>query len=663
MSLRAVLLLASVSFLGAQTSRRTPAERYQQFQQNFARRAEALTANQFQNIHNLQDWQRRRPAIRTQLLGMLGLQPLPPRTPLNVRITGGFTRDAYRVENIVFESLPNLFVTGNLYLPSKVTGKLPTIVYVSGHAPSPHGAKVAYQHHGQWFARNGYVALVLDTIEFAEIAGIHHGTHNLNYWYWLSLGYTPAGVEVWNAIRALDYLETRPEVDRTRFGMTGRSGGGAITWFTASVDDRIKAAVPVHGTWSVGSHVRDDVVRENCDCIYFWNSCQLDLPITAALIAPRPLKIINASKDGMFPPTGYDKVHDLLKPVYQWFHVPDKLAAYAEPTGHSDTPAYRREANEWLNRWLKNDPTPFDESSIVREPAELLTVLKQIPAHSRNEGIHRSFIAAAKPQAPKTLAAWNARKAQLLETLRSKIFQAFPSDPGPFHTWKQPSGGWTNNYAQSFRVEFNTETDLRIQAELFVPRTAGPHPALIYIKGKDDLVYNVDYDDLLSAFSTHVVLVLRPRAVDYPMDNFRVASAKMSAALLGTTIESLQLWDVLRAAEFLTKDQNLPIRSIATYGRREMGILGLYAAALNPAVARIVLDNPPASHWDAPAFLNILRHTDLNEVAGMLAPREIVSLSPLPPTFNLTRAIHQLDPKSRPFRTVTSLGDALRPRI
>lgn len=193
--------------------------------------------------------------------------------------------------------------------------------------------------------------------------------------------------------------------------------------------------------------------------------------------------------------------------------------------------------------------------------------------------------------------------------------------------------------------------------------TPGPHPALIYIKGKDDLVYNVDYDDLLSAFSTHVVLVLRPRAVDYPMDNFRMASAKMSAALLGTTIESLQLWDVLRAAEFLTKDQNLPIRSIATYGRREMGILGLYAAALNPAVARIVLDNPPASHWDAPAFLNILRHTDLNEVAGMLAPREIVTLSPLPPTFNLTRAIHQFDPKSRPFRTVTSLGDALRPPI
>lgn len=663
-AVRPVFYLLAVSLVYGQTGesrRHTPAERYQQFQQNMARRAEAITANQFHNIGSLADWQRRRPGIHKQLLEMLGLDPMPRRTPLNARITGGFSREAYRVENLVFESLPGLYVTGNLYLPAKVTGRVPTILYVSGHAPSPHGAKVAYQHHGQWFARNGYVALVLDTIEFAEIAGIHHGTHNLNYWYWQSLGYTPAGVEVWNAIRALDYLETRPEVDRARFGMTGRSGGGAITWFTASVDDRIKAAVPVHATWAVGPQVKFDVVRENCDCIYFWNSCQLDLPVTAALIAPRPLKIINASKDSMFPPSSYDRVHELMKPVYEWFQAPEKLVAYAEATGHSDTPAYRREANEWMNRWLKNDSTPFDESTIVREPAELLTVLKERPEKARNEGIHRSFIPVAKPQAPKTPAAWNARKAQLHQILRDKTFQAFPKDPGPFNTWKQPYGVWTNNYTQSFRVEFNTEQDLRIPGELFVPRGPGPYPALIYIKGKDDLVYSVDYDDLLSAFPTHAVLVLRPRAVDYPMDNFRIASAKMSAALLGATLETFQVWDVLRAAEFLMKDQGLPIRGIATYGRRDMGVVGLYAAVFNAGITKVILDGPPASHWEGPPLLNILRHTDLNEVAGLLGDREIISLTDLPATFALTRAIRQLEGKPRPFRVAESLGDALRP--
>ena len=95
--------------------------------------------------------------------------------------------------------------------------------------------------------------LVLDTLEFAEVAGPHHGTHNLHMWHWLSLGYTPAGVEVWNAIRALDYLETRPEVDMKRIGLTGISGGGAMTWYTAAVDERIAAAAPSCSTFTWGS--------------------------------------------------------------------------------------------------------------------------------------------------------------------------------------------------------------------------------------------------------------------------------------------------------------------------------------------------------------------------------------------------------------------------
>ena len=231
---------------------------------------------------------------------MLGLDPLPARTALNARITGEFQREGYRVQNIVFESQPGLYVTGNLYLPRPAAAgaKFPAIVYVSGHSPGPGGAKVEYQQHGIWLARHGFVAFLLDTIEFGEIPGIHHGIHDLAMWHWLSLGYTPAGVEVWNAIRALDYLETRNEADTTKAAITGISGGGAITWFTAAADDRFQVAAPVLATWAVGPHVAGDVVRENCDCIYFWNSYQLDLPIVGALIAPRPLKIMNASKDG-----------------------------------------------------------------------------------------------------------------------------------------------------------------------------------------------------------------------------------------------------------------------------------------------------------------------------------------------------------------------------
>jgi cephalosporin-C deacetylase-like acetyl esterase len=637
-------------------------ERYELFRRHLELRGSAITESQFRGIGGLADWQRRRPEILRQFLDTLGLDPLPARTPLNARRTGGFERARYRVENIVFESMPGLYVTGNLYLP-KTSGSVasPAILYVSGHSPGPHGAKVDYQRHGIWFAQNGFVALLLDTIEFGEIPGIHHGTHNLEMWYWLSLGYTPAAVEVWNAIRALDYLEARTEVDRSRIGMTGRSGGGAITWFTTAVDDRIKAAAPVHGTWTVGPHVAGDTVRENCDCIYFWNSYLLDLPAVGALIAPRPLKIVNAGKDGAFPPAGYHKLSELLRPVYSWHSAADRISDFELSTGHQDLPPYRKEANEWLARWLTGKVIPFDESDVELVEPQQLRVLKAQPPNARNEGIHKDFIRSHKLTEPKSLAEWQRRQARLLADLRQKVFRAFPKDRVPFDAWKGPERVWTTRYADSYNVEFATEAGLRVHGQLFVPRSGkSAHPALIYVRGEDDIVYPVDYDNLLSALGNHVVFVLKPRAVDYGMDNFRLAATKMTAGLLGTTLESMQLWDVLRSLDYLADEEKLALKGISVYARNHMSAIAMYAAALDERITRVIVDDPPESHWSGPAFLNVLRYTDIPEVAALIAPRELVTLTPLSSGFDLARRIARLYGRPASIREARALGDALR---
>ena len=644
-------------------SRLNAAQRYELFQKNLALRGDAITRDQFQGINSLEDWKRRRPEIHRQFMDMLGLDPLPARTPLNARITGEFQREGYRVQNIVFESRPGLYVTGNLYLPlsaAAAAGRFPGIVYVSGHSPGPAGAKFDYQHHGIWLARHGYAAFLLDTIEFGEIPGIHHGVHNLAMWHWLSLGYTPAGVEVWNAIRALDYLETRSEVDTKKAAITGISGGGAVTWFTAAADERFQVAAPVLATWAVGPHVANDTVQENCDCIYFWNGYQLDLPIVGALIAPRPLKIINASKDGAFPPAGYELVHQQLQRVYDWYGVPEKLDEFHAPTSHADLPPFRKAADEWLNRWLRGDMTPFDEGDIKKEEAARLTVLDRYPANAANEGIDRTFIATHKLQDFKTLPAWNQRRQELATALRDKVFRAFPKSHVPFDTWKGRYSMWTEKYADSFNVEFTTEESVRVHGQLFIPRNGKTrHPALIYVKERDDIVFSVDYDNLLSAFSDHVVLVLVPRAADYPMNVRRTSVTKMTIALLGATLESMQLWDILRSVDFLVEDQKLALDSISVYGRRQTGGLAIHAAALDNRISRVILDDPPASHWQGPALLNILRVTDLAEVAAMVAPREIVSLTPLPGTFRYTRSVFGLHGKPGAMRQAASLGEAL----
>jgi cephalosporin-C deacetylase-like acetyl esterase len=631
------------------------------FKKNLALRAAAISRDQFKGIDSLAAWKARRPEIKRQFLEMLGLDPLPPRTPLNARITGKFARDGYRVENIVFESQPRLYVTGNLYLPQSAGqgARVPPIVYVTGHSPDPAGAKFSYQHHGVWFARHGFAAFVLDTIEFAEIPGIHHGTHNLEMWHWLSLGYNPTAVEVWNAMRALDYLESRPEIDRARAGITGRSGGGAVSWFTAAADERFQVASPVHGTWSIGPHVADDVVRQNCDCIYFWNTYQVDLPVVGALIAPRPLNIVNAVKDGAFPPSGYRPVFEGLRPVYEWYGATEKLAQYEDNTGHEDTPAYRKSANEWLNRWLRQDTTPYVEEAIPKEDASLLRVLDGYVPGARNEGIDRTFIASHKPRPFKTRAEWERRKEQLLAALKAKSYRIFPGTRVPFETVKAKTNMWTTRYADAWRVEFATEESLRVNGQLFVPRDGRRrHPALIYVKGKDDLVFGVDYDNLLSAFAHHVVLVLNPRAVDYPMDNFRVAATKMTAALLGGTLETMQLWDLMQSINWLAEEK-IELEGISVYGRKHMGALALHAAALDPRITRVILDNAPGSHWEGPAVLNVLRLSDLPEVAGMMAPREIVSLTPPSAAFRYTSSIYSLYGGAG-IREAASLADALR---
>jgi hypothetical protein len=480
-------------------------------------------------------------------------------------------------------------------------------------------------------------------------------------WYWHSLGYTPAGPEVWNAIRALDYLETRPEVDAKRVGVTGISGGGAVTWYTAAADERFQVAASVCGTWTVGQHVALDAVQENCDCIYFVNAFQDDLPTVGALIAPRPFKILSARRDVSFPPAGYHEAYRHTRRFYEMYGAGDNLVEFDYEAPHQDIVPFRKEADEWLNLWLKKDRTPFDEGVIKREDPKNLTVLDSTPAFPLNGEIHKRFIKTHQLRNWTSLDAWNTRRAELLREMKDKVFRGFPQEKVAFDGWKSKEGGWTSRYADSFNVEFTTEQGIRVTGQLFIPRDGKPsHPALIYFKGADDVIYPVDYDPLLPVFTTHVILVLQPRAVDYPgITNYKMSNIRMTAALIGSTVESMQLWDLMRSVDYLVDAEGLNLNGISVYGRKQIGALGLYAAALDPRITRVILDEPPASHWQGPPLLNILRITDLVETAGLVAPREIVSLTPLPEAYSYTSSIYALYGRKDQIRQAGDLGQAL----
>ncbi len=159
--------------------------------QYLVNRASVITKKAVTELASPQTWEPVRAKRLEEMRDMLGLLPWPARTPLNVRITGTLDKGDYTVEKIVFESMPKICVTGNLYVPKKHEGKLPAIVYVCGQAYSPYGDKTIYQRHGISFAKNGYMAIILDSIQLSETFALHHGVGWQEMPDWYARGYTP----------------------------------------------------------------------------------------------------------------------------------------------------------------------------------------------------------------------------------------------------------------------------------------------------------------------------------------------------------------------------------------------------------------------------------------------------------------------------------------
>ena len=643
---------------------RNPSERHERFVSFLKTTATEISKQSLSHIQSLDDWQTQRAKTERELREMLGLHPPRERTPLEAQITGTLQRESYRIEKVVFQSLPGLYVTGNLYIPNNLSDPAATILYVCGHSPHPLGAKFQYQDRVAPFVDHGYVCFILDTLEFGEVAGIHHGTHDLNMWNWLSLGYTPLGVEVWNAIRALDYLESVAEVDATRIGMTGISGGGAVTWFTAAVDERIAVAVPVCSTYTFGSQAENWLASGQCDCIYFHNTFLHDLTTVGALISPRPLLMLSGIKDSIFPPDGYHEVFRQVKRVYELHGKSDCVREVDEDVGHSDTALFRKEAREWMNRWLRNDETSLEIKPIpgdFRETAEGLACLSQLPQDAVNYQISDLFIPTASFKRPTSLEDWQVRRTVLLAELQNQVFRWLPAGEIPFETQiSRNDGGWVGRYAEYKDVVFNSETGVPIRAQLLQPKDPSQEtPLLIYAKRPGDSIYFLDVDELLPLLGRYAVLILNPRMTEHPITDREHAEIERTAAWIGRTVSGMQVWDILRAVEWIAAEEELKPTSIAIYGKGEMGILALYAALFDERIGSVVLRDPPTSHWSGPALLNVLRVTDIPEVAAAFAPRKLVFLKDIPAAFDSTREIYNLVGNGTNLISAGSLPEAL----
>lgn len=632
------------------------------FDRYITERVAELSRRDWQKEITRENWPATQTAMREQLQGMLGLKPWPERGALHPVITGTVQGDGYVIEKLHFQSLPNVYVTANFYRPVEVQQPLPAILYVCGHANVVEdgvsmGNKTDYQHHGIWFARHGYVCLMLDTIQLGEIRGFHHGTHNLGRWWWPARGYTPAGVEAWNGIRALDYLETRPEVDRTRFGMTGRSGGGAYSWWTAGLDERIKVVVPVAGITNLHNHVIDGAIEGHCDCMFMVNTARWDFDRVAALIAPRPLLISNTDKDTIFPLDGVVEIYNRTRAIYKVLGKEEQIGLHIAEGPHKDMQPLNVGAFHWFNRFLKG----ADLMQITEEPARKerahpprdLKVFADLPKDEKVTTVDEFFVPAfsAKKDAPSS-AEWPGMRDAWLKALRQECFRAWPS---------------AETKTLSARVSTVTGDGLRMTT--IESESAEPFASKLWVWQREDLrpeqleavvlfaaddqgwnefqaaaavafpaqfpgiapnrsAFDADKQTLLKGRSA--VAVFCPRGVG-PTSLAGLTERKRTQILrrfhlVGESLESGQVSDITRAAATLRSVPAFTRTPLVMRGKGVMGANALYASLFIPNVLRLELQALPSSHRDGPIYLNVLRHLDLPQAVALAAERSEVLL-------------------------------------
>ena len=600
----------------------------------------------------LAEWKTKRGQLRTEFLDMIGLWPLPGKTALSATITGSIERDDFVVEKLHYQSRPGLYVTANLWRPRVVKEKLPAVLLFVGHYNrGRNGHKTFMQDQGRWFARNGYVCLILDTLTRGELPGVHQGLYAQapkpggERMWWISRGYTPAAVECWNAIRGIDYLTTRTEVDAGRVAATGLSGGGAVTFWISAVDDRIKVAAAHSGLTDWESLVLDRILRLHCDCMVPYNTYGWELTTVGALIAPTPFLFVNCDDDLGFPMAANRRIAERLKRIYRMHHREDHFKEYVThgPVGaHSYTPDSRMAIFQWINSHLKKDSRPVtdvDDIRLAEEDLRTFLTDADIPRGVLNNEIDQIFVPVARVRLPPR-GQFDSWRQDLVTRLRRLSFRTFPeripaADKAPrpnryrYAEWEREEG------VQAWKTESGIVNYVALHG-LVSNEPHGKKPVtLIVLNEEESLSALPEWAATLIAGEPYAMLA--PRGIGATAWTPESANYMSRAHLcVGRTVDQGRVWDVAAIGRRLNGDG--PIKVI---GRGQAGILGAYAALFEPSIREVVLVAPPASHAEGPAFLNVLRVLDVPEALGLLAPRPLTLVSTGETAFERTRAIYE----------------------
>lgn len=612
-------------------------------------KAAIISDSSLSGIHSLKEWQDIRNTRYDELTDMMSLADMPlkgNRSPLNVNITGKIQEKGYQIEKLYYESLPGLYVRANLYIPDGIKEPVPAILYVCGHSPTQ---KVHYQAHPGKFARLGFVCLIIETIQFGEAEGHHWGPYAKGWFNWYSRGYNPAGVELWNAIRGLDLLTARSEVDPEKLGVTGISGGGSQSWYIAAIDTRIKAVAPVCGASTLKAQITSRTIDGHCDCMMPINTFRQDFTDIGALIAPRPLLICQADRDGLNTIESVRELHNDISKIYKLYDSSENIGLVETPGGHSYHKISREKIFSFFIKHLmgKNispeEAGDIDTSDQSLLPADDLKVYKDgPPADDRTASIQDSFIRLpAVPLISNETELFSFRDS-VKKFLKIKTFGAFPEKASPFSKELEYRTLDGARYGEEI-FSFESETGWRLKVDInWLHRPDSMNSLIIVLRNNDDDRWAAE------AFASEVskgenIAYFETRGVGEsgwaPGLQWHVRRA---SAWTGRTVASMQVYDLMRCIEFCRTLPGVDPAKISIAARDDMSVVALYSALMDGNCESLILRNPPETQdlasdtygkGAAIEMLNCLRITDVYQIPALLSPAIIKFAGQIPPAY------------------------------
>ena len=628
----AILALCTLSAMAgprAQSKEPPPNKELEALQAHFQTAITRRHDQLFKGITTVAAWEREKQQLRAALSRMLWNDMPWPEAPPRASVTHRQEYDGYTIENLVLETAPGVYLTANLYLPRSGPKPFPAVLYQCGHAN-----KSVYRRHGAWFAAHGIATLVMDNIEMGEMEFTHHGVYANAWFHWYSRGFSPLAVELLNARRAVDYLASRPDLDRNRIGATGRSGGGVTTFFLAALDERIAASAPVSGTLSTTGWIRNRLSAAHCDCQYPVNSYGMLYSEVGALIAPRPQLLANADADRGFPMDSFSEMVEKMRTIYDIYSRRDALQTAVTPGGHSDTEAIRIPVYSFFLKEFLGAKEPLTAEGPVDDPLpeQLICFRNGLPIDERLTRIDEALFAAGSTSAASTSKVRTGTVDDLRNTLRAEVFRYFPAQAPPLAPeWGEES---VVQGRKIRKVSFTTFEGLRARATYSLPagdQASERLPAILLVDHRKGIpVWGNEQPLERNQWGQRAVLVVETldrgsRALEQNLRSFTdddlVHHMKRQAMVAGTTLESMQVFEIARSLELLRSLPGVDPRAITVLGKGADGVNGMYAALLDGQVQRVILHSPTPSHVQGPHYLGVLRYTDVARTAALLEPK------------------------------------------